>query len=473
MKSGLTYGSLFTGYNGLDLGLQMVLPGQTLWHCENDPGASAVLNRLYPGVPNLGDITTVDWATTPRVNVLTGGSPCQDVSAAGARAGMSHGTRSNLWTEMREAIAVLRPDLVVWENVRGALSAKASSAGEMEHRARRLDGGPRRTDPPWLRALGRVLGDLADLRMDAHWVGLRASDVGCCHGRWRVFVFAWPAADPPRHARWLLDGDHAALADPLGRGRRGWPSDPLRCSVDGTAASGGGENARPADGLTLLPTPDASCGSRGGSTHPARRRAGGHSVSLADAVEHLLPTPTATSDGSNQPTSPGAAVRPALDGVVQKLFPTPQATDGEKGGPGQRGSSGDLMLASAVMLLPTPMVGSSSPSAHGQSSGQWRRDMAVALARWGDYAPAITRWERVFGHPAPPPTSLSARGNRRLNPAFTEWMMGLPAGHVTGTPGLVPNAMLRILGNGVVPHQAAEAFRQHARFLAQMWPSAA
>lgn len=68
----------------------------------------------------------------------------------------------------------------------------------------------------------------------------------------------------------------------------------------------------------------------------------------------MLPTPTATQYGSNQSSSPGAAVRPSLDGVV-RMLPTPRASDGAKGGPNQRGSSGDLMLPSAVMaMLPTP-----------------------------------------------------------------------------------------------------------------------
>lgn len=76
-------------------------------------------------------------------------------------------------------------------------------------------------------------------------------------------------------------------------------------------------------------------------------------------------------------------------------------------------------------------------------------------ARWGDYAPAIHRWERITGRPAPRPTEPGRTGER-LAPAFVEWMMGLPAGHVTGV-GLTRNAALKCLGNGVVPQQAALA----------------
>ena len=77
---------------------------------------------------------------------------------------------------------------------------------------------------------------------------------------------------------------------------------------------------------------------------------------------------------------------------------------------------------------------------------------------WGKYGPAISRWERVSGRSAPEPTIPGANGRPRLSPIFVEWMMGLPAGHVTGH-GLRPSACLKILGNGVVPQQAALALR--------------
>ncbi|MFF2657256.1 hypothetical protein ACFVUH_07805 [Kitasatospora sp. NPDC058032] len=72
---------------------------------------------------------------------------------------------------------------------------------------------------------------------------------------------------------------------------------------------------------------------------------------------------------------------------------------------------------------------------------------------WGPYRPAIRRWEAVLGRPAPRPTDAAGR----LNPVFVEWMMGLPAGHVTAVPGLTRTAQLKALGNGVLPDQAAAA----------------
>lgn len=75
--------------------------------------------------------------------------------------------------------------------------------------------------------------------------------------------------------------------------------------------------------------------------------------------------------------------------------------------------------------------------------------------QWGDYSQAIGRWERVTGRPAPAGT-VTHEGRERLNPALVEWLMGLPAGWVTDL-GLPYDATLRLLGNGVVPQQAALA----------------
>lgn len=65
----------------------------------------------------------------------------------------------------------------------------------------------------------------------------------------------------------------------------------------------------------------------------------------------------------------------------------------------------------------------------------------------------------MTGRPAPAPAAEGPRGGAQLSPAFVEWMMGLDAGHVTGVPGLSRAAQLKILGNGVVPLQAAAAVR--------------
>jgi len=109
---------------------------------------------------------------------------------------------------------------------------------------------------------------------------------------------------------------------------------------------------------------------------------------------------------------------------------------------------------------------------------------AVQPDRWGQYADAIARWEHVSGRPAPEPTEpteryvkvltrrlarrdprpVGMRGSlkpqRRLSPAFTEWLMGLPAGWITDVPGITRNEALKLCGNGVVPQQAIAALRE-------------
>ena len=255
---------------------ETVLDAETAWFCEWDDAPSKILAHHWPDVPNFRDVTTVDWSTVEPVDIITGGSPCQDLSLAGARRGMTDGTRSNLWVAMREAIATIRPRLVVWENVRGALSATATSESDMEPGAGLLGGGGGH-----LRALGRVLGDLASIGYDARWQLLRASDVGAPHHRARVFLVAYPA-------------DTGSIG--LQAARR--DSGPA-ASLAGTISGAG---TLPA--VDHLPTPNAS-DSTGGGQVPDKRA--GHSLQLIDAVLDLgaqpyLPTPAA-SDGNGGKSS--------------------------------------------------------------------------------------------------------------------------------------------------------------------------
>ena len=176
-------GSLCSGYEGLGMAVMDVLGGELAWVADNDPGAAKILAHRVPSVLNLGDITETDWADVEPVDVLTAGFPCTDVSCAGARAGLREGTRSGVWSYCARAIEVLRPSLVVIENVRGLLSAGADSNME---------------PCPWclgeagdehaLRASGAVLGDLADLGYDTRGTVVSASDVGAPHRRERVFI---------------------------------------------------------------------------------------------------------------------------------------------------------------------------------------------------------------------------------------------------------------------------------------------
>ena len=121
----LRIGSLFSGYGGLDLAVEYATGGETIWFSEINTPSIRVFASHWPGIPNLGDISTIDWATVPPVDVLIGGFPCQDVSTVGKGAGLAPGTRSGLWSHMVAAIDALQPKHVVIENVRGLLSAPA------------------------------------------------------------------------------------------------------------------------------------------------------------------------------------------------------------------------------------------------------------------------------------------------------------------------------------------------------------
>jgi DNA (cytosine-5)-methyltransferase 1 len=204
------YGSLFSGYGGLDRAVEEVFGAKAAWHSEIEPSAVKVLERHWPGVPNLGDVAEVDWADVEPVEIMCGGFPCTDLSAAGKQAGLNPKTRSGLWSHFGAAIGALRPELVVIENVRGLTSAPATHpAHELGFCPGCLGVEPERVV---LRALGAVLGDLADLGFDAEWLGLPASSIGAPHPRFRIVVLAWPAADT------------AHVRHEWGRGpRRWWP----------------------------------------------------------------------------------------------------------------------------------------------------------------------------------------------------------------------------------------------------------
>jgi len=194
----------------------------------------------------------------------------------------------------------------------------------------------------------------------------------------------------------------------------------------------------------------------------------GHGKSLNVEAQRLLPTPTArdshnAGDAGRTDDRMAERAQPLSEIAVNVLMPTPRATDGTKGGPNQRGSSGDLMLPSAVQLLPTPTATDSKASgAAGYDSGHDGTTLTDATvrqpARWGEYEPAIRRWESLT-RPAPEPTKPNGKGNPKLSDEFDEWLMGLPAGWITDVPGVTWNEALKACGNGVVWQQASAAIR--------------
>lgn len=221
----------------------------------------------------------------------------------------------------------------------------------------------------------------------------------------------------------------------------------------------------------LLPTPLAQDGSA--SMPPEERLANGYRPHLRD-VEYLLPTPI-VDDHKNGGQNTNRF--PSLASVAhQELLPTPKARDHAPEGyeAGLRRHSPQLgtvmraMVEQDLPLMGTPRVTSANGHTRSQvDSGATKsriEDQVVAgvekTINWGKFQPAIQRWERVIGRRAPEPTRPDGKdGAHRLNPKFTEWMMGLPDGWLTDI-GLSRNNELKACGNGVVPQQAALALRQ-------------
>jgi DNA (cytosine-5)-methyltransferase 1 len=249
------------------------------------------------------------------------------------------------------------------------------------------------------KGFGEVIGTLAEMGYDATWGCVRASDAGACHRRERVFIVATDTTNQRREWEWVARGRGDGPTD------RG---DAARCPECGAGwnslthqrhAYGWRTNAE------VLADREASIDADG-----AGRQGRGRPVEspreLAAAAGHL----------------------PADAGV--KLLPTPTVND-------SRG--GRNITANRSAKKDTTSLG-------------WTLTDVAYADRWGEYAPAIARWEHVLGRPAPAPVD----GKGRLSPVFVEWMMGLRAGHVTAID-LARSQQLKILGNGVVWQQAALA----------------
>ena len=124
----LTFGSLFAGVGGFDMGMEAAG-----WDCkfqvEWDKNCQNILKKNWPDVPKWGDVSEVNGALIPPVDCIVFGSPCQDLSVAGKRAGLE-GARSGLFHEATRIIKEMRyatngtfPRWAIWENVAGALSS--------------------------------------------------------------------------------------------------------------------------------------------------------------------------------------------------------------------------------------------------------------------------------------------------------------------------------------------------------------
>jgi len=156
-------GSLCTGYGGLDMAVEHHYGATLAWCSEVDKDCNQLLDHHWPGVPNLGDLTKISfntWGQMEPVDIMCAGFPCQPFSHAGKREGEND--ERAIFEYVADGISVLRPGIVVLENVAGLLTL----------------GGP------------GVVGTLAGLGYDLRWGLVRASDAGAPHRRARWFCIA-------------------------------------------------------------------------------------------------------------------------------------------------------------------------------------------------------------------------------------------------------------------------------------------
>jgi DNA (cytosine-5)-methyltransferase 1 len=182
---GVSVGSLFSGIGGLELGLEWAGLGPVVWQCEIDPFCRAVLAKHWPNVTRFHDVT--ERRHWPKVDLICGGFPCQDVSSAGARKGI-RGERSGLWFQFARIVSEVRPAWVVVENVASGVRA-------------------------WLPTVRR---HLCQLGYRTRPVAVSAADVGAPHLRRRVFVVAHAhgKSEPPLPVDAKVGRSSALAADP-------------------------------------------------------------------------------------------------------------------------------------------------------------------------------------------------------------------------------------------------------------------
>ena len=165
-----TFGSLFSGIGGIDLGLDRA-GMDCIFQVERELFPNKVLEKHWPKVEKINDIKEFKPRKRHRCDVIAGGFPCQDISnAANNRKGLE-GKRSGLWWEMLRVIESTKPSFVVIENV--------SSLRK--------------------RGLEEVLRSLAEIGFDAEWRIFRASDFGFAHRRERMFIVAYTNSIDWRH----------------------------------------------------------------------------------------------------------------------------------------------------------------------------------------------------------------------------------------------------------------------------------
>jgi DNA (cytosine-5)-methyltransferase 1 len=155
----MNHGSLFSGIGGFEEGARLAgIP--TLWNCEYEIFQRGILKKHYPGSKQYEDIRTA--IIRERVDIISGGFPCQDISSAGKMEGIK-GSRSGLWAEMYRICREIRPKYIIIEN------------------------SPNLT----IRGFERVLCDLSEIRYYVEWQCISNHAFGYPHERERLYVIAY------------------------------------------------------------------------------------------------------------------------------------------------------------------------------------------------------------------------------------------------------------------------------------------
>lgn len=245
--------------------------------------------------------------------------------------------------------------------------------------------------------------------------------------------------------------------------------------------------------VELLRTPVAD-ETGGGPVSPAMAKAKGQTLRLTgqiiDLVEPgrlpapLLATPTTQPSSGKCRDHGGDLLHDVTCGCprAERKLPTPLVSDAKSARNStanrtnpEKAHAGDTLTDVFVpnpKLLPTIMANEAEKGTNLQNAEQRAKTGQVMITNvaqtivqggsvWGQYEPAIRRWETVTGREAPAPTLPDGRdGQQRLSPLLTEWMMGLPEGWITSPEiGISRNDQIKAAGNGVVPQQAVLALR--------------
>jgi hypothetical protein len=436
--------SLFAGCDAVGIAVG-ALGGETVAYSEFDPAvhkkgkkvgqlvtpdgeqyAQRVLAKRLPGARVLGDVTKVDWEETQSKSPFafaSAGFPCTDLSVAGLGRGLD-GDRSGLYVEVIRMIREARPELALIENVPRLLSLHYE----------------------------RLLRDLADAGYDCEWDTIPAAAVSLHHLRWRLWILAYPSGQgiaprvmgqPIRRSKldpWRDDGVRWPNAGMMSSGivfesERLVPSKGAIKRVDGRSYWVGTSLFGATSDSALVPSPVA-CDWKGDGMASQLGTVAWRGL-WPESERTLLPTPAATSYGSNQGGAAGRVgeKRHSLESMARNgLLPDQLHPAGLQEAPLAAG--GDLELGDLLAELGTVGAGGDGGGAPAAAilvpGGSRRGPDEASLGMW----PTPSRADGTGG----PGTSerreggknlrteISERERGLLEPGWVEWLMGLPVG---------------------------------------------